>query len=569
MSHISTAGRIEALRRSRRIFERQLRAQTIELERRSELLATEQERIKADFQKSETLLRAIIDTVPECVKLLSRTGTVVLMNPAGLRIVEADSQDQIIGKCIYSLILPEHREAFQSLTERAFGGESGRLEFGLIGLKGTRRSLETQALPLRDVSGTITSALAITHDITQRRRRDDELATRARQQEAVTQLGRKALSGIELPDLLSDACRLVAETLAVEFCDVWELLAGGELLCLRAAVGWREGLVGRATIQAALRSPPGYALLSEEPVIVEDMRTDARFSAPSVFHEHGIVSGMSAVILDRRKPFGVLGAYTSGKRAFNAGDVNFFATIATVISEALKRNTAEEDLRRSREALRALAARLQAVREEERTELAREIHDELSGSLTALKMDLSLIAMDLTVEQAALTEKIESMNRLIDGTVNSVRNLASRLRPGVLDDLGLVAAIEWQARDFQKRFGIACEVSCDCDPPLDREQSTAVFRILQETLTNVARHAGATKVCVSLKEQTGVVTLEIRDDGRGITQEEATSANSLGLLGIRERALAFGGEVAIAGEPRQGTTVILKMPVTFHEAGVR
>lgn len=238
-------------------------------------------------------------------------------------------------------------------------------------------------------------------------------------------------------------------------------------------------------------------------------------------------------------------------------------TIFTAILwDVTERKKAEADLERSREELRILAARLQQAREEERALLAREIHDQLSGALTALKMDLSFLANRVPQEDTALTEKTETMSKVIDATLNSVRNIATQLRPSVLDDLGLIAAIEWQAEEFQNRSGIQCQLNLEREEvALDKNRSTAIFRIFQEALTNVARHAEASELWISLKEQAGTLFLQIRDNGRGITQEEISSSKSLGLLGMRERAFAFGGEVVITGGPGQGTTVTLKVPV--------
>jgi len=238
-------------------------------------------------------------------------------------------------------------------------------------------------------------------------------------------------------------------------------------------------------------------------------------------------------------------------------------TIFTVILwDITERKKAEEELKRSREDLRILAARLQQAREEERALLAREIHDQLSGALTALKMDLSFLANRVPQEDAALTENTESMATLIDATLNSVRNIATQLRPSVLDDLGLIAAIEWQTEEFQNRSGIKCRLDLEWEKvALDKNRSTAIFRIFQEALTNVARHAEASEVWISLKAQAGSLILQIRDNGRGITQEEISSSRSLGLLGMRERAFAFGGKVVISGVTGQGTTVTLKIPV--------
>ena len=167
--------------------------------------------------------------------------------------------------------------------------------------------------------------------------------------------------------------------------------------------------------------------------------------------------------------------------------------------------------REKREELRALAARLHAVREEERTRLAREIHDELSGSLTALKMDLSLLPDRVAKDHNLFLEKLSSMSQLIDNTLAQVRTIVTELRPVVLDKLGLIAAIEWQAREFQERSGIACETHLPVEEiSLDRDRATAVFRILQEALSNVARHADASKVVVDLKREAESLILSVQ-----------------------------------------------------------
>ncbi len=233
-----------------------------------------------------------------------------------------------------------------------------------------------------------------------------------------------------------------------------------------------------------------------------------------------------------------------------------------IIHDITERKQAEEGLRSFHEQLRALAARLQSVREEEGTRIARAIHDELSPALTVLMMDLSQLASGLTTDQKPLVGKIEIMSNLVETTIQSVRKIAGELRPGVLDDLGLVAAIEWQAQEFQTRTGIRCEAILPVgDIALDSARSTAIFRISQEILTNVARHSRASRVNISLREEAGNVILEAQDNGKGIAESEIASSKSLGLLGIRERALLFGGELKISGNPGKGTTATVRIPL--------
>ena len=231
------------------------------------------------------------------------------------------------------------------------------------------------------------------------------------------------------------------------------------------------------------------------------------------------------------------------------------------------RKFAEEKLKATSEQLRALSARLQSTREEEGTRIAREIHDELGATLTSLRWELEGIRKTLSepgamLPAADLKDKLATMLGLTDTTINIVRRIASDLRPVVLDVLGLGAAIEWQAQQFRGRTGI--DVHCHPPPtaaPLNPEQSTAVFRIFQEALTNIQRHAGATRVDVTMTVDGREFVLTVRDNGRGITEEEKSGPSSIGLLGMRERAHLIGGEVDVAGVAGKGTTVTVRLPI--------
>jgi PAS domain S-box-containing protein len=231
--------------------------------------------------------------------------------------------------------------------------------------------------------------------------------------------------------------------------------------------------------------------------------------------------------------------------------------------DVTERRQAEEQLEESNRQLRALAARLQTVREEESIHIAREIHDELGGALTGLKMDLSWIGKRLSEQsREAVGPKLRSTLELVDETVCKVRNISMELRPSVLDDLGLSAAIEWQAREFEKRTEIRCKlVSLQEDITLSPEKSTAVFRIFQEILTNVTRHAHASLVEVSLEEREGDLILKVSDNGRGFKGGNIGETKSLGLLGMRERAMIFGGRVEVVGAEGRGTTVTMCIPL--------
>jgi len=224
--------------------------------------------------------------------------------------------------------------------------------------------------------------------------------------------------------------------------------------------------------------------------------------------------------------------------------------------ERTKHRRAEEQLRESHKRLRALSTYLQTVREEERTRIAREVHDGLGQALTGCKLDVSWIAGKLSRDQKKLLEKAKALAAHIDSTIQMVRRIATELRPGILDHLGLSAALEWQANEFQTRTGIKCDVQSEIS------ELTAFVRIFQETLTNVIRHAGATQVAVHLKERDGRVILEVRDNGRGISKAEISNTKSMGLLNMRERAALLGGDFKISRiSGGKGTKVCVSIPL--------
>lgn len=220
-----------------------------------------------------------------------------------------------------------------------------------------------------------------------------------------------------------------------------------------------------------------------------------------------------------------------------------------------------EELIKINEQLHDLTAHLQAVSEEERKSIAREIHDEMGQTLTALKFDLAWIS-DRYKDDEPFIERKNSMMKLVDSALFAVKKISADLRPGVLDHLGLSAAIEWYSSEFRKRTDISCEVSLNPkDIVLDGARSTTIFRIFQEALTNVARHARAANVHARLEMNDGKINLSIKDDGRGITEEEIADRQSFGLIGIRERVRAFNGELRISGASNDGTLVDVSLPL--------
>jgi len=243
-------------------------------------------------------------------------------------------------------------------------------------------------------------------------------------------------------------------------------------------------------------------------------------------------------------------------------DLDTRRVILGICRDITDRKETEEMVLRSRERLRNLAARLQTIREEERGRISREIHDELGQTLTGLRIDLAWLLGELSPRQHQLAERTRKALLLVDETLDTVRRISHDLRPAMLDDLGLEAAIEWQMEEFQSRTSCQCELNLNAgDIGLDQHRDTVVFRILQEALTNITRHAKASRVVISMHRRDGELILEIMDDGVGVSEEVLASNQSIGMIGMRERAGMLGGHVKINRTANGGTQVTLIMPL--------
>ncbi len=315
---------------------------------------------------------------------------------------------------------------------------------------------------------------------------------------------------------------------------------------------------------------PGWVLKHKVPYGTSDAAHDPNFQRELAINTD-VRSIICTPILDSMGE--VLGYFDiRNKRdgeGFTISDQDMLIALAPAASIAIQNALAYQQrletvarLEESSRQLQALAANLELAREEERIQISRELHDQLGQALTAMKFDLAWLTDRLGRMDETLAQKARTVTAQMDTMIKTVRRIATELRPGMLDDLGLAASIEWQARDFEKRTNIVCSVSVPAEEvPLARAQSLALFRIFQEALTNVERHASAQNIEVNLYATPEVLTLSIQDDGRGIKAQEIAGLHSLGLLGMRERANRLGGSFDIQGVPGDGTILTVSIPV--------
>lgn len=235
-----------------------------------------------------------------------------------------------------------------------------------------------------------------------------------------------------------------------------------------------------------------------------------------------------------------------------------------ILRDVTARVRAEEALRRSKHELQGLGVIAHQAREQEKSRIARELHDELAQSLTALQMDVAWCKEKLPAGQDGLAKKLQRMETLLDTTVAATRRIAADLRPLMLDDLGLLPAVEWLVENFTQRTGIPCELAVSTSNlDLHKMHSVAVFRIIQESLINIAKHAKASRAEVAIEQSDGEITINVQDDGLGFSPENARKPNSFGLVGLREQAYLLGGNAVIHSAPGKGTNVEVRLPLTL------
>jgi len=484
---------------------------------------TERKNAEEAMRESENKFREMADLLPQIVYETDLNANLTFVNKRALSIFGYSKEDFENGFNVLDVLIPEDRKRAQENMQNIMNGKSVKnTEYTLVKKDGSTFPVLIYSNPvLKD--GKPLGLRGIIVDISERKQAEEALRESERW-----------LSTL-MSNLPGMAYRCKNDTnWTMEF-----ISDGGYSL-----TGYRsEELVGTIVSYAELIHP-------EDRQMVWDNVQEA---------------------LEKKQPFQLTYRITTSsgeeKWVWERGQAiygteNDVISLEGFITDITEGKKAEKKLRDSHNQLRSLAERLQMIREEERATVAREIHDDLGQSLTALKMDISWMKKNPGMTEKLRAEKINTMLGLTDSTIQTVKRIATELRPGILDDLGLIPAIEWETEEFRKRSGIKCNLKISVEEiSLEDSTSIAVFRIFQESLTNIVRHSGATKVELTVKSKGDLIQMEITDNGVGITEEQMSSPKSLGLMGMNERVSFFGGKLAISKSEEGGTTVKVYIPI--------
>jgi PAS domain S-box-containing protein len=518
------------------------------------VFALERQRAADALRQSEERFRAIVETSPECVKLVAPDGTLLHMNAAGLAMVGAPSVEAVAGRNVYDLIVPEDRERFRAFHERVCRGEKGSLEFQISTLLGVRQQMDTRGVPLRQPDGQIVH-LGITRDVTVRNRAERAAGLLA----AIVDSSDDAIISKNLSGVIT-SWNKAAERLFGYTADE----AIGQNITLIIPTDRR----GEET-EIIARIKRGERVDHFETVRIRKDRTllDISLTISPVKDLNGNVTGASKVardITDRKRAEQELRESESRLR-----------TLSEKLDSEVRARTRELELRnadvlRQSHQLRELSWQMLRIQDDERRHIARELHDSAGQLLTVLAMNLSTLSRKAREKAPELAESADEARELVHQLTSEIRTNSYLLHPPLLDEEGLQSAVSWYVRGLSERSGldIAFKIS-EGFGRLPREMELAVFRLVQESLTNIHRHSGSKRAMIEIFRTPEQVILEVRDEGKGISREKLADIQSrgagFGIRGMRERARQFDGELTIDSNG-QGTLFRVTIPMSKNAA---
>ena len=511
----------------------------------------------------QTRYERLIELSPDGIFIMDGAGQIRLANPAMLRMLGADDEAQVRTLPIETFIAPSNRQDCRSSLDPASDIETQkRLTSWFLRRDGSTFPVEINAGRF-DWDGE-PMVQAIVRDITERKQFEETLYQRNQELATLNRASQHFVSSLDLHQVLVAVLEEVGALFEAASVAVWlEDTATGELACWRAAGPGGESLQGGRI--AAGKGLVGCAFSTGEVILVDDVRTDPRFvpyvETPGSYQ---LRSALSVPFVAQGKAFGVLQVTDRQPGRFTQGDARLVEALSGIAAIATENALLFRAVNVQRSQLRALAGRLAEMQEQERQQLARELHDQLGQTLTVINLSLDLIGQILPSDAPqAVQSHLHDASDLVGQAIRQVRTVMAELRPPVLDDYGLLAALRWYGQQFAQRTGVATEVTdCGVTMRCSSTVETALFRIAQEALNNVAKHAAASKVVVSLQCEEERIRLTIADNGRGFhvgKVRQATDEPHWGFLTMQERALAVGGTLHVTSQPGAGATVVVEV----------
>lgn len=483
------------------------------------------------LREREARLKTILDSEPECVKLVAEDGRVLEMNAAGLQMIEAGSASQVIGHQVEELLAPEYRREFQLLNERVFRGESTTLEYELIGLKGGRRWMETHAAPLRDEQGRVIALLGITRDITERKQAEVAL----RKSEAVLELVLNSIpQGVFWKDRRS------------------RYLGANRVARNAMGVTESDSVVGMTDFDV-----PTFRPAQAECFVTTDREVMDSNQPKYAIEEFMTLPNGSTIWLE------------TNKVPMHDTDGNVSGVLGTW-EDVTEHKWASEGLRAGHERLAKLSQQLLAAQESERRQVARELHDEIGQMLTAVSLNLRHLK---SVCGPDTHSELDAGLGLISHAMTQVRDLSLSLRPPMLDLLGLDAAVRSCVEQHRRQTGCDVQLEINLESRLSPELEITCYRVIQSALTNITRHAQASQISVEIREEDLGLELAVRDNGIGLDldrfRERSEQGECFGILAMQERVQFLGGSFRIdsAATPGTGTSIHAHFPLATTVAG--